>query len=370
MSCFAALVSSPSPTGYQDRGKGRGRVYDNITETVGNTPCVKISDAICPKGRTIYAKLEYFNPLSSVKDRLACAIIEDAEKTGKLKPGDTVIEATSGNTGIAVAMLCAQRGYKCVITMAEPFSIERRKLMRFMGAKVIITPKAGKGSGMVAKAKELAEKHGWFLCRQFENEANAKCHFDTTGQEILNDFKGMKLDYYVLGYGTGGTFAGAGKALKEKRPGIKICLGEPADAPLVQSGTKSERNDDGSATGSHPAFKPHPIQGWTPDFIPVIMEEGIAATGYDEYVPIPGDAAIQMSQMLAKTQGIFTGISGGASMYAAVEMAKKAPEGSVLVALLADTGERYLSTPLFASISADMSEEELEISKSTPSFQL
>eukprot|EP00435_Cladocopium_sp_Y103_P028571 s1700_g7.t1 len=244
-------------------------------------------------------------------------------------------------------MLCAQRGYKCVITMAEPFSIERRKLMRFMGAKVIITPKAAKGSGMVAKAKELAEKHGWFLCRQFENEANAKCHYDTTGQEILNDFEGMKLDYYVLGYGTGGTFAGSGQALKEKRPGIKICLGEPADAPLVSSGTKSEHNDDGSATGSHPAFKPHPIQGWTPDFIPIITEKGIASTGYDEYVPIPG-----------------------ASMYAAVEMAKKAPEGSVLVAMLADTGERYLSTPLFASISADMNEEELEISKSTPSFQL
>ena len=178
------------------------------------------------------------------------------------------------------------------------------------------------------------------------------------------------MDYYVLGYGTGGTFAGAGKALKEKRPGIKICLGEPADAPLVQSGTKSERNDDGSATGPHPAFKPHPVQGWTPDFIPFIAEKGIAATGYDEYVPIPGDAAIRMSQMLAKTQGIFTGIPGGASMYAAVEMAKKAPEGSVLVAMLADTGERYLSTPLFASISVDMNDEEVEISKSTPSFHL
>ena len=189
-------------------------------------------------------------------------------------------------------------------------------------------------------------------------------------EEILADFEGMKLDYYVLGYGTGGTFSGAGKALKEKRKDIKICLGEPADAPLVASGTKSERNPDGSATGSHPAFKPHPIQGWTPDFSPQITEKGIADIGYDEFVPIPGDAAIQMSQLLAKTQGIFTGISGGASMYAAVEMAKKAPEGSVLVAMLADTGERYLSTPLFASISADMNEEELEISKSTPSFQL
>ena len=240
-----------------------------------------------------------------------------------------------------------------------------------------------------------------FLCRQFENEANAKFHYDTTGQEsfgnfeihcpfsfrksdpckcsisrddfgqeILNDFEGMKLDYFVLGYGTGGTFSGAGKALKEKRKDLKVCLGEPADAPLVASGTKSERNADGSATGSHPAFKPHPIQGWTPDFIPLITENGIANTGYDEFVPIPGDAAIEMSQQLAKTQGIFTGISGGASMYAAVEMAKKAPEGSVLVAILADTGERYLSTPLFAAISADMNAEEVEISKSTPNFQL
>ena len=209
-----------------------------------------------------------------------------------------------------------------------------------------------------------------FLCRQFENEANAEFHYKTTGQEIINDFEGMKLDYYVLGYGTGGTFAGAGKAIKEKRPDVKICLGEPADAPLVASGTKSERNPDGSATGSHPAFKPHPIQGWTPDFIPQIAEKGITETGYDEFIPIPGQAAIEMSQALAKTQGIFTGISGGASMYAAVEMAKKAPEGSVLVAMLADTGERYLSTPLFASISADMNEEELAISKSTPNFQL
>eukprot|EP00930_Biecheleria_cincta_P076274 TRINITY_DN6348_c0_g1_i3.p1 TRINITY_DN6348_c0_g1~~TRINITY_DN6348_c0_g1_i3.p1 ORF type:complete len:373 (-),score=75.18 TRINITY_DN6348_c0_g1_i3:169-1287(-) len=369
-SCFAAFLSKPSVTGVADRGAGRGRLYDNITETVGNTPCVKISDAMCPPGRTIYAKCEYFNPMSSVKDRLACAIIEDAERKGQLKPGDTVIEATSGNTGIAVAMLCAQRGYKCVITMAEPFSIERRKLMRFLGAKVIITPKAGKGSGMVAKARELAQKHGWFLCRQFENEANAAFHYATTGKEILADFEGRRLDYYVLGYGTGGTFAGAGKAIREKRPDVKICLGEPADAGLLASGVKSERNSDGSATGSHPAFKAHPIQGWTPDFIPLITEKGAESTKYDEYIPIPGASAIEMSQKLAKTQGIFTGISGGASMYAAIEMAKKAPEGSVLVAMLADTGERYLSTPLFESIQADMNAEELQISKSTPSFQL
>jgi len=368
MSCFTGILGRAKGT--EDRGAGRQRLYDNITETVGNTPCVKINEKMCPPGRTIYAKLEYFNPCSSVKDRLACAIIEAAEAAGKLKPGDTVVEATSGNTGIAVAMLCAQRGYKCVICMAEPFSIERRKLMRFMGAKVIITPKAGKGTGMVVKAKELAEKHGWFLCRQFENEANAAFHKTTTGPEILADFEGQRLDYFVLGYGTGGTFAGAGAAIKAKRPDVKIVLGEPEAAPLLKSGTKSERNADGSANGSHPAFAAHPIQGWTPDFIPLIVEKGLADVGYDEYIGIPGPGAIQTSQMLAKTQGIFTGTSGGASMWAAIETAKKAPEGSVIVAMLADTGERYLSTPLFESIQADMNEEELEVSKSTPNFQL
>lgn len=359
-----------SPPVHPQRGKGRGCLYNDITETVGNTPCVKINERMCPPGRTIYAKLEYFNPLSSVKDRLACAIIESAEATGKLNPGDTLVEATSGNTGIALSMMCAQRGYKLVITMAEPFSIERRKLMRMMGAKVIVTPKADKGTGMVRKAKELAEKHGWFLCRQFENEANAAFHAATTGPEILNDFADQRLDYFVLGYGTGGTYAGAGGAIRAQRPNVKLCLAEPEGAPLLLSGVASGRNDDGSATESHPAFKPHPIQGWTPDFIPYILEQGVKATPYDEHVPVPGDKAIATSQMLAQTQGIFTGISGGGSMYAAIEMAKKAPEGSVLVVLLADTGERYLSTPLFESIAADMNEEELAISQSTPNYQL
>lgn len=267
-------------------------------------------------------------------------------------------------------MLAAQRGYKCVITMAEPFSIERRKLMRMLGAKVIITPKADKGTGMVKKAKELAEKHGWFLCRQFENEANAAFHAATTGPEILADFAGQRLDYYVLGYGTGGTFAGAGGVIKAKRPEVKLVLAEPEAAGLLASGIPTERNADGSAVGSHPAFKPHPIQGWTPDFIPKILEEGVKAQPYDEFIPVPGQAAIETAQALARTQGILTGISGGASMYAAIEMAKKAPEGSVLVAMLADTGERYLSTPLFESIQADMNDEELAISRSTPNFQL
>eukprot|EP00928_Gymnodinium_smaydae_P072330 TRINITY_DN556_c0_g1_i7.p1 TRINITY_DN556_c0_g1~~TRINITY_DN556_c0_g1_i7.p1 ORF type:complete len:372 (+),score=97.55 TRINITY_DN556_c0_g1_i7:65-1180(+) len=354
------------------RGRGRQTLYDDITQTVGNTPCVKINEKMCPPGRTIYAKLEYFNPLSSVKDRLALAVIEDAERKGLLKPGDTVIEATSGNTGIAVAMICAQRGYKCVICMAEQFSIERRKLMRMLGAKVILTPKAGKGTGMVKKAAELAEKHGWFLCHQFENEANPAFHAATTGPEIVKDFKaaGQKLDYFVLGYGTGGTFAGAGSAIKKAHPQVKLVLAEPDVAGLVKSGTPSERNPDGSAKESHPAFSAHPIQGWTPDFIPRVLEDGLKTLPYDEYIPIPGAKAIETSQMLARTQGIFTGISGGGSMWAAIEMAKKAPEGSVLCCIIADTGERYLSTPLFDSIQADMSGEELEISKSTPSFQL
>jgi len=355
-----------------NRGKGYGPPLNNISEAVGNTPLVKISDRICPAGRTIYAKCEYFNPLSSVKDRLALAIIEQAEKDGTLKPGQTVVEATSGNTGIAVAMMCAQRGYPCVITMAEPFSVERRKLMRMLGARVIVTPKAGKGTGMVEKAKELADKNGWFLCRQFETDANWKFHYDTTGPEICNDLKACdsKLDYWVTGYGTGGTFHGAGKYIKEHSPTTKIILAEPAMANLIGSGIKTDRNADGSPATSHPAFKGHPIQGWTPDFIPLVLEKGLDQALHDEMVEIPDGAAVSTSQSLARNEGILTGISGGATMWAAVETAKKAPEGSVIVAMLPDTGERYLSTPLFASIGADMNEEELEIARSTPSWIL
>merc|ERR1711935_481097 len=323
-------------------------------------------------GVTVYAKCEYFNPLSSVKDRLALAIIETAEKQGLLKPGDTVIEATSGNTGIAVAMLCAQRGYNCVITMAEPFSVERRKLMRMLGAKVIVTPKAGKGTGMVEKAAELAKEHGWFLCHQFETDANWKIHEATTGPEILNDLATVdtKLDYWVTGYGTGGTFHGAGKYIKKHSPDTQIVLCEPEAANLVESGIATARNDDGTPQGSHPAFKAHPIQGWTPDFIPLVLEKGLDLKLQDEMVDIPSTAGVEMSQALARKEGILTGISGGSTMWAAVETAKKAPEGSVLVAMLPDTGERYLSTPLFADIKAEMNEEELEIARSTPSYIL
>jgi cysteine synthase len=355
------------------RGEGYGAPLDNICETIGNTPMVKISNRICPEGRTIYAKCEFFNPLSSVKDRLALSIIETAEQEGKLKPGDTVVEATSGNTGIAIAMLCAQRGYKCVITMAEPFSVERRKLMRMLGAKVIVTPKAGKGSGMVAKAAELAEKHGWFLCRQFETDANWKFHEATTGPEIVNDLKkldnNIELDYWVTGYGTGGTFHGAGKYIKANTK-AKIILAEPSAANLIASGIATTRKDDGSPAESHPAFQPHPIQGWTPDFIPLVLEKATKLNLMDDYVSIPDGVAVQMAQLLAQKEGILTGISGGATMWAAVETAKKAPEGSVIVAMLPDTGERYLSTPLFASIAADMNEEEMEIARSTPSYIL
>jgi len=330
---------------------------------------VKVSKRTCPYDVELYVKCESFNPLSSVKDRLAIAIIEDAEAKGLLKKGDTVVEATSGNTGIAVAMVCAQRGYKCVICMAEPFSVERRKLMRFLGAKVIITPKTGKGTGMVEKAEELCKKHGWFLCHQFENEANWKYHEAHTGPEILTDFAGKRLDYWVTGYGTGGTYHGAGKALKAKRPDIKIVLAEPADAAMLASGIKTERKPDLSPAASHPAFKAHPIQGWAPDFVPHVLESA-PENLQDDLIPVPGVDAIQCSKKLACNEGILTGISGGATLYAALEAAKKAPKGSVICAMLPDTGERYLSTPLFADIQADMNEEELEIAKSTPSMQL
>jgi len=368
---FAKFTWKKQKNGPTINGPPRARLYENILETVGNTPVVKIN-RLAPEGVTMYVKCEFFNPLSSVKDRLAVAIITDAERRGLLTPGSgqTVVEATSGNTGIAVAMVCAQRGYKCVITMAEPFSIERRKIMRMLGARVIVTPKAGKGTGMVAKAQELAAKHGWFFCRQFENEANPAYHASTTGPEILRDFAGKRLDYFVTGYGTGGTFQGVSRVLKEARPDCKVVLLEPEPAQLIASGIKSERNPDGSATGSHPAFTPHPLQGWTPDFIPLVLENGINMKLYDELVKIDGAEANKTARALAQNEGIFTGVSGGATFAGALKVAQTAPKGSTILAMLPDTSERYMSTPLYDAINADMNEEELEIAKSTPSFQL
>src|SRR5256714_397350 len=239
-----------------------GRKFANILEPVGNTPVVKIGK-LAPPDVNLYVKIEAFNPLGSVKDRLALGIIEEAERSGTLKPGQTVIEATSGNTGIGLAMVCAQKGYPLVVTMAETFSVERRRLMRFLGAKVVLTPAAQRGMGMVTKAVELAKTHGWFLTRQFENEANPDMHSRTTAQEILRDFAGDPLDYWVTGYGTGGTLKGVARVLAKERPETKIVVCEPTDAQLLGSGTAQPRNPDGSATSAHPAFKPHPMQGWS-----------------------------------------------------------------------------------------------------------
>lgn len=361
--CFGALATSPA----------RRAIYENITKTIGKTPVVKINK-LTPEGVTLYAKLEYFNPLSSVKDRLAIAIIEDGEKKGLLKPGATVVEATSGNTGIALAMVCAQRGYNFVATMAASFSTERRKVMRALGAKVIITPAPLGGTGMVQKAEELAEKHGWFLARQFERDANPAYHAQTTGPEILEDFAQHRLDYWVTGYGTGGTFQGVAKMLKLARPEVKVVLAEPTGAPLVTSGIKQERKEVlgefGAPASGHPSWTPHPIQGWTPNFIPKITEDGLNMNLADEVILVDGQEAIQTALALAREEGIFTGVSGGATVKVALDVCKKAPPGSTVLTMVPDTAERYLTTPLFAEIDADMNDAELEISKSTPVAQL
>ena len=341
--------------------------FANILETVGNTPSVKIN-RLAPAGIDLYVKIEAFNPLGSVKDRLALGVIEDAERTGALKPGQTVIEATSGNTGIGLAMVCAAKGYPLVVTMAESFSVERRRLMRFLGAKVILTPAPAGGTGMVKKAVELAEANGWFLTRQFENEANADMHSRTTAQEILADFAGQRLDYWVTGFGTGGTLKGVGRVLRKERPETKIVLSEPADAAMVTSGTQQERNADGSPASRHPAWKPHPIQGWSPDFIPKLTGDAVDAGYVDRVITVSPPDAMRASRELAQKEGIFVGTSSGATFVAALEVCKDAPKGSTVLAMLPDTGERYLSTPLFADIPADMTDEERAIAQSTPSF--
>jgi cysteine synthase A len=342
--------------------------YDNILGTVGRTPVVRINK-LAPKHVELYVKVEAFNPLGSVKDRLALGIIEDAERTGALRPGQTVIEATSGNTGIGLAMVCAQKGYPLVCTMAESFSVERRRLMRFLGAKVVLTPAALKGTGMLAKAIELAEKHGWFLARQFENEANADMHSRTTAQEILADFKGGRLDFFVTGYGTGGTLKGVGRVLRKERPETKIIVCEPDNAQLLGSNLPQPRAANGQPSASHPNFRPHPMQGWTPDFIPKLTDDAVAMKLVDQVLPINGAEAMRLSRELAQKEGIFVGISSGATFSGALKVCETAPKGSLILCMLPDTGERYLSTPLFADIPADMTEEEQGISKSTPNYR-
>ena len=304
-------------------------IYDSILHTIGRTPIVRVNH-IAPAHVTMYVKCEYFNPLSSVKDRLAIAIIEDAEKRGALKPGQTVVEATSGNTGIALAMVCAAKGYPFVAVMVETFSVERRKIMRMLGAKVILTPAAERGSGMVRRAAELAAKHGWFLARQFENEANPAYHRQTTGPEILSDFAGRRLDYFVSGWGTGGTITGAGEMIRLARPEVRIVATEPAGASLLAGAE----------------FKPHKIQGWTPDFVPAVLNRSVP----HEIVPVTDEESIAASRALAGKEGIFCGISSGGTFAAALRVAEKAPQGSVILAMLPDTGERYMSTPLFEGI--------------------
>ncbi len=349
--------------------EGRGRLYDSIVETVGNTPCVRINH-LAPDHVSIYAKSEFFNPAGSVKDRLALSIIEAGERDGTLAPGQTVVEATSGNTGIGLAMVCAARGYPLVVTMAESFSIERRRLMRFLGARVVLTPRELKGYGMYEKARELAETHGWFLAHQFESEANADIHEATTAREIVADFAGQRLDYFVTGYGTGGTVSGVGRVLRRERPETRIVLSEPANAQLVASGTPQERNDRQEPASGHPAFEPHPIQGWTPDFIPWVLQESLDDGFVDELLPVEGADGVEWSRRLARREGIFTGISGGATFAVAMQVAERAPSGSVILAMLADTGERYLSTPLFEGIGAEMDDDEIAIMNSTPGYRM
>ena len=341
--------------------------FQNILETVGNTPVVKIN-RLAPAGVNLYAKIEAFNPLGSVKDRLALGVIEAAEQSGALKPGQTVIEATSGNTGIGLAMVCAAKGYPLVVVMAESFSIERRRLMRFLGAKVVLTPAALRATGMVNKTVELAETHGWFYTRQFENEANPDMHSRTTAREIVDDFAGKKLDYWVTGFGTGGTLKGVARVLSAEMPDTKIVVCEPADAPMLTSGEGQPRHADGSPAAGHPAWKPHPMQGWSPDFVPKLTGDAVDAHYIDQILTIAGPDALAGSRNLAAKEGILVGITAGATFAGALKVAETAPAGANILCMLPDTGERYLSTPLFADVPVDMTEEEQAILKSSPMF--
>lgn len=338
----------------------------SILETIGNTPVVRIN-RLGPPEVEIYAKLEAFNPLASVKDRAALAMIEAAERTGALQPGQTVIEATSGNTGISLAMACAAKGYPLVIVMAESFSLERRKLMRFLGARVVLTPASEKGSGMLKKARELAGAHGWFLCSQFDNSANAQIHYETTAKEILASFPGGTLDYWLSGLGTGGTLNGVARRLREDSPNTRIIACEPDNSPLLASKIKQERDHDGQPSASHPMFRPHLMQGWSPDFISSLSEDALADNLIDGFELIDSAEALKTARDLASREGILTGVTGGATMRGALQLAGRAAPGTRILVMLPDTGERYLSTPLFADIEDDMSPEEETISRSSPS---
>ena len=344
-----------------------GRLYSSILDTIGNTPTVKINK-IGPKHVNLYVKIEFFNPMGSVKDRLALGVIEDAERSGELKPGQTVVEATSGNTGIGLAMVCAQKGYPLVIVMSENFSVERRRMIRFLGAKVILTPSADMGTGMIAKVNELVEAHGWWQSNQFSNPANAEMHERTTAVEILDDFSEVGLDYWVTGFGTSGTLGGVSRVLRKKSPNTKIVVCEPDNSAILASGIPQARNTNGTYQ-THPSFRPHLMQGWSPNFIPTFAEEAVAANNIDIMMPINGNHAIQCAMDLAQKEGIFVGTSSGATFSGALQIAESAPEGANILCMLPDTGERYLSTPLFESIGEDMNAEELDISCSTPGYR-
>ena len=342
--------------------------YNNILDTIGNTPLVKLQ-RLAPEGVNVYVKIESFNPMGSIKDRMARAVIEAAQRSGKLRPGQTIVEATSGNTGIGLAMVCAQKGYPLVVTMAENFSVERRKLLRFLGARVVLTPAAEKGSGMLNKAQELADAHGYYLCRQFENEANARVHTETTAREILDDFNDEPLHYWVSGFGTGGTLKGVARGLKAADPAIQVIAVEPDNSPVIGSGIPQPRNADGTPAGSHPHFRPHLMQGWSPDFVSRLTEDALATGLVDEIVGVSGDDALRLARELARREGIFVGISSGATLAGALQVAQRSPAGTNIVCMLPDTGERYLSTPLFEDIGEAMNAAEVEISCSTPGYQ-
>ncbi len=344
------------------------QIHSSVLSTIGNTPVIRLN-ALAPEGVEMFVKVESFNPGGSVKDRLAVGIIEAAERDGTLKPGQTVIEATSGNTGIGLAIVCAAKGYPLVVVMAESFSVERRKLLRMLGAKVVLTPAGEKGTGMIAKARELAEAHGWFLARQFENEAGPDIHSATTAAEIVESFSDAPLDYFVTGYGTGGTLKGVARVLKVQSPNTKIIAVEPENSQLLGSGIAQDYRADGTPASSHPVFRPHPMQGWSPDFIPKLADDVSAAGHIDALQTVAGADGIRCARDLARREGLLVGITAGATLAAALKVAQTAPKGTRILAMLPDTGERYLSTPLFEGIEEEMDADEMAIAVSTPGFR-